>query len=78
VLPSSLLQHTNSNKTTAVHTADSANTLKNSNSQLESNHTLKAKIMLARWQLTCQSSQQLKRKVDQSQKEKKLMQNTRN
>lgn len=58
VLPSCLIKHVNSNRT-AVHAADQANRLNNN----KSNHTLKVKMMLARWQWTCQSSQRLEWKV---------------
>jgi hypothetical protein len=64
VLPSCLVKHTNSTETTAVHTADSANRWNNNNS----NHTLKSKMILVEWWLTCQNSWNLKRKVDPSQK----------
>jgi hypothetical protein len=43
-----------------MHEADSPNKLSNKN--------LKTEMTLARWQLTHQTSQQLKRKVAQSQK----------
>jgi hypothetical protein len=47
MLPSWFTKRANSYQTTTVHTADSVNKMRKS--RLESNHTSKAKIMLARW-----------------------------
>ena len=56
VLPSHCIRHTNSNTNFAVHAAYNC---------LKYKCTWKAKMILARWVLTCQISQQFKRKVDQ-------------